>query len=570
MLRAPQPTIETLLQRADQIQKEIKTYQTLVDTPEHEQTALLNLINLTEELARVEGKTTQLLNLNAFAVAEEKDPELEAALKASLMTTPPLSFAPVEEKKEVAPAPAKPAKKSGELVYYNPISRPVPVKPIRTFKDAEKKVMTDYLEFLKSSMDTVDRIVNPLIEATIWDELFEVYNFSPAFVIPEGLINTSLETLTAYFETQHPFVDRNDPTNKVHPIFQKTPTADLPCTIHDVIPCNTLLRAIEILLDKATKWKNKDNSEPDVPELKEPAEKRQYSLPGSTGLTRADVDTLETIYRYLPASRQLMFNCIVRDLRTGQIMHKAVQLTDGEVLDESDAIKLLKQISPPGEFPAIYEGQCPSDPRIKFKVVKDENGVDLYSEMKPALYYNKVVELLKAHAAAFKEHVNVEQQATLRDPNLQRERGLMQVSSASLLNVIAAKKMELQPETTQGVINKKDETIYKKLCAQENVVRAAINALNNANCTEFDTAVKANPDYRGAVTKFGGIQTGNSMASRIYLWGAQKTGTIKGQETGLILQMLVPNIQDLLHRCEADRLTQKAQLNSTANSLRKF
>lgn len=428
--------------------------------------------------------------------------------------------------------------KSAAVVYYNPVSRKVRAQPICSFTQAQKDLMSEYIQ---NGDDLDDAATKPLIEATIWDEIMMDYNFDPGLVITEGQINSTFQFLNDYYKIPHPYVDRNDTTDKPHPVFQKTPTLDLPSTKDDVIPCNTLLRAIQLLLTKAERWKKGDKQEPVVPELKQPEVKRTY-----TSLTDEEVMTLEKIYKCLPPSRQLMFNVIVRD--GNEIMNRAVILPDGFVYDASVAEKQLKLVSPKGKFPAIFEGCCPSNPSITFKVVRDEIGKDIYSEIKHALYYDKVIKLLKSNAASFQRAVVVEGMKQLNDTVLSEERDGAIFKLSKYLE-----KIEKTPVIDTG-IEKENENLAVIKANQIKVIEAAIHALQFVDVKKFHEVTKQcssvpEQSYAAVMTKFNGINSGKGFFGKIYRAGAYLTGTIHGQ-IGVEMPTIVGRVNALLQRCE--------------------
>lgn len=493
--------------------------------------AIDELKNQQEKLEK-ELKIVQNQIMNAITRAEEKGSNVPAAVPHSSLSSRRQTL--TEEKKEAAPlAAAMPEVSSGGIVYYNPTSRKVRAQPIYVFTEDEQKLMQDY--FAKGD-DLDDAAIKPLIEAAIMDGINLELNFFPASVIPEGLVDYSFKWLEEYFATPHPFFDSN---GKKHPTFQKAPTLDVPCTKDDVLPCNTLLRALKLFLEKAKKWEDGDKTEPAVPELKQLGEKRQY-----TALTQQEVEILETIYRHLSSSRQLMFNCIVRD-HTNQIINKAVQLPDGYVYDESLVEKLLVCTSPPKKFPAIYEGHCPDNQEITFKVVRDESGKDLYSEIKPVAYYGRVVDLLKINAARFVNVVNAEDTKPLKNADLSHERDDMLLKLAGLLE-----KIEKTPliKTANEQDNAKYLAIQKDQIA---VIQAAIKALKHVDAKEFKDAIEHHSSFAAVKTKLSGFNEGKSTISKFYRGVAYAAKTIDKQ-VGVMMPTVVERVQDLLTRCEND------------------
>lgn len=441
-----------------------------------------------------------------------------------------------EKKVEAIPAPVE--QKSADVVYYNPMSRKVRAKPICSFTEAQKALMRKYIE---EGEDVDDAATKPLINATIYDEMELDYNFDPALVITEGQISYTFQFLNDYYKQNHPYIDRNDTAGTPHPVFQKTPKLDFPCTKDDIIPCNTLLRALQLLLTKAERWEKGDKKEPSVPELKQPAEKRKYTV-----LTEKEIEILEVIYKCLPPSRQLMFNVIVRD--GSEIMNKAVILPDGFVYDASVAEKQLKLITPKGKFPAVFEGSCPTHPAITFKVVKDERGHDIYSEIKPALYYDNVIKILQDNVAYFQRVVKVDGMKALSDPELSEDRDGAIFKLSKYLE-----KIEKTPfiETDDA---KENENLVAIKNNQIKVIQAAIHALQFVDLAKFQAVTKEcskvpEKSYAAVKTKFNGINSGKGFFGKIYRAGAYLTGTIHGQ-IGVEMPTIVARVNALLERCE--------------------
>jgi hypothetical protein len=447
-----------------------------------------------------------------------------------------VSKAAPEKKMEVIPAPVE--QKSANVVYYNPESRKVRAKPICSFTEAQKALMRRYIE---EGEDLDDAATKPLINATIYDEIELDYNFDPALIITEGQISYTFQFLKDYYKKSHPYVDRDDTSGMPHPVFQKTPKLDFPCTKDDIIPCNTLLQAIQLLLAKAERWEKGDKREPSVPELKQPAVKRKYTV-----LTDQEVEILEIIYKCLPPSRQLMFNVIVR--YDSEIMNKAVILPDGFVYDASVAEKQLKLMTSKGKFPAVFEGGCPSNPAITFKVVRDERGQDIYSEIKPALYYDNVIKILQDNVAYFQKVVKVEGMKVLSDTELSDERDGAIFKLSKYLE-----KIEHTPVIKTDDA-KENENLVAIKANQIKVIQAAIHALQFLDVAEFEAVTKEcskvpEQSYAAVKTKFNGINSGKGFFDKIYRAGAYLTGTIHGQ-IGVEMPTIVARVNALLARCE--------------------
>ena len=447
----------------------------------------------------------------------------------------------LEEKKESAPL-VEP--KVREKIYYNPTHRDIQPQPIYEFNEAQKKLMLEYLE----QGDDLDcNTTRTLIKTTMIDEMgLEEVNFSPASVISEGKINCRYEWLKEeYFARAMSFVDKDQPKPKPHEIFKNSPNLQLPCTIDDVIPCHPLYKALHFLLERATNWANENDQEPARPILKKPMHKRHYIF-----LTEKVVDDLEKLYRRLPASHQLIFNCIMRD-ETDQIMDKAVQLPSGDVCDQSTAEELLVLISP-----GVYEGKCLKAPAITYKVVRDEQSKEVYSEMKPATYYSHAVDALKKIAAEVERMVTGPNYKALNDADLSDERDRMIIKLSKFLDKIN------QPVTLTN--NQKcNANVLAIQKAQQKVIQTAINSLRQVESKQFDEDVAyqsliPGQTYKTVKLNSDTFNDGSTVLSKFFRSAASYL-VDTSEQWGYMMPTLIDAVRDLLKRCEADLNLTKAE-----------
>lgn len=232
-------------------------------------------------------------------------------------------------------------------------------KPIRTFNEDEMKLINDHYKKLPDSL-------RKLMDITINDEIIS-YEFipNPVFICGEGRIYDN-NKLNELFEEKDEVLA---PYNRIK--FKKS----------DVIPCNTLIKSMDHLLDII----NGKLVQPESFEFK------LASLNKIESRQRISADLIAIIERYymqMEDKHKALFDIICRDPVTKVIMDDPVFLPDGYVYDRSTALAYL----------GLKEGTCPLNPA---KIFKKE-------DITPCYFVIAVLEQLKQN---MNDHIkqNVEQ-----------------------------------------------------------------------------------------------------------------------------------------------------------------
>jgi len=206
---------------------------------------------------------------------------------------------------------------------------PEKAAPKRIFNEAEMQLINDHYKKLPEEL-------RKLIDVSINDDRISLDLIpNPVFIRSEGQVYdnaTVIELLKNKHEAHAPY--------NPDVIFKRS----------DIIPCNTLIIAMEYLLD-IIKGK-----------IIKP-EPREYKISSLTkiGLRRripAELVTfVEHHYKKMEDKHKLLFDAICRDPITKEIMDDPVFLPDGYIYDRSTALAYL----------GIKQGVCPSNSLISFK-----------------------------------------------------------------------------------------------------------------------------------------------------------------------------------------------------------
>lgn len=159
----------------------------------------------------------------------------------------------------------------------------------------------------------------------------------------------------------------------------------------DIIPCNSLIKAIEILLNIINGVK-----------IEEPSLKSTLAITDELKeLKRARIPAdivrlIELNYYQMPLHHKALFNCICRDPITNIVMDDPVLLPDGYIYDRTTAMAYLKRKG----------GQCPLNSELKFTE----------ADITPCLTVRNVLNQLRDYIIAAVKDVSAESdvKSTLR------------------------------------------------------------------------------------------------------------------------------------------------------------
>lgn len=202
-------------------------------------------------------------------------------------------------------------------------------QPIRRFTAKEMDKINAHYNQLPDALKN-------LMKASISDEIISLDLMKdPVFIRSEGQV-----------------YDREE----LEQLFKKSQTAraplnqDLIFTKNDIIPCNTLIQAMEKLLDII----NVD----DEKKIKSTIPEKLSSLLESNKKRVDDnlIKLIEAHYNNMPDKHKILFDIICRDPVTKMIMQDPVLLPDGYVYDSTTALTYIK----------YQGGQCPLNSDITF------------------------------------------------------------------------------------------------------------------------------------------------------------------------------------------------------------
>lgn len=202
-------------------------------------------------------------------------------------------------------------------------------QPIRTFQSNEIKLINDHYSTLPTELSS-------LIDAVLSDDIISLELIpNPIFIRREGKIYDIKQIMEL-------LKDKEDAL---------TPYSRQSFNKSDVIPCNTLIQAMDHLLK--------------VIQGKQLTPKNEFKL-SSLNKQKMEVRTLISVelitfiekhYEQMTDKHKVLFDLICRDPITKQIMDDPVFLPDGYVYDRSTAVAYL----------GLKNGICPQNPKLSFK-----------------------------------------------------------------------------------------------------------------------------------------------------------------------------------------------------------
>lgn len=247
--------------------------------------------------------------------AEEKKPKMDIATITAKLKTTPSSNGAIQASLQRAPG-----------LEIKQESKKVVAKPLRTFSVAEMKKIHEHSLSLPEHL-------RQLLEAVLEEGTTLEFTDNPHFIKGEGRILN---------------------LNTINDLLKDTPKAISPYhrvefTRADVIPCNTLIQAMDLLLH-----------------VIDGADVVYHRLDSKLATLLTDVSRkrvkpevvamIEEIYSSMLPRHQKLFDIICRDAKTKKIMDDPVGLPDGFVYDRTTAEAHLR----------ILDGACPMNPEIKF------------------------------------------------------------------------------------------------------------------------------------------------------------------------------------------------------------
>lgn len=206
--------------------------------------------------------------------------------------------------------------------------RSAEAKHTHTFTKADKEKIVAHCETLPPTLKN-------LAEAALSDDRFQLeLAANPIFIKGDGEIYDAAVVEEQWLKRE---------AKGIHPILHK------PFERKDIIPCRTLIRAVEILLEIID---GKEITAQPVGEILASCLK-----PAMRKRVPAHVIALaENNYQSLENKHKRLFDIICRDPMTKEIMENPVLLPDGYVYDHSTAVAYLE----------YKNGECPMNPSISF------------------------------------------------------------------------------------------------------------------------------------------------------------------------------------------------------------
>lgn len=276
-------------------------------------------------------------------------------------------------------------------------------------------------------------------------------------------------------------------------------TKDITFTKEDIIPCNSLIRAMDLYLCII------DQKPYESPAAKE--KKCTFVISEETGseekavLSETDVKFITAMYQGLSKDYKALFDSICKDPLTGKIMRKPVFLPDGYAYDASTAKAYLE----------LMNGQCPLNSAIKFTA----------EDITPCYYVIAVYEQLKQHASKVAK-------VPLKEADQEKLRGELLQEIKDLLTEVEQKK------------DKNDKQVNPDMSI---VLKAAAQSLLFVKPELLQEAKAKNHDYDAVATFFAGKK--NSTDNSKYRNFAMFMGTTRGQ-VGDEVGKLVRRVEEAL------------------------
>lgn len=258
------------------------------------------------------------------------------------------------EEKELNRSPSTQAKLLAGVLRSAEIKDEKKATPYRVFAADEMKLINQHYEKIPEEL-------KKLMDAALGEDINLLLAANPVFIRTEGFGHIyDRDTLMQLLKHGEAMCPHNQ---------------DKKYTEADIIPCNSLLKAMDHLLNiiKGAVFED-PKLEPALSVTDEIKAVKRARIPANV------VDMIEAGYKKMLPHRKVLFNSICRDPITNIIMDDPVLLPDGYIYDRCTAMGYLK----------YNNGQCPLKPSIKF--TKDE--------IIPCLTVGKVLDQLRDNILA--------------------------------------------------------------------------------------------------------------------------------------------------------------------------
>jgi hypothetical protein len=211
------------------------------------------------------------------------------------------------------------------------ISQSYTVQPLQTFSEKDSALIEEHYEKIPADLKI-------LLDAVLKDENIKLEIMTnPVFVKGDGHVYdlATVEKIIAK--------GGKNPLNE-----------DMKFKKEDIIPCNTLIKAVQILfaIISGSEFSNKPV---EINQFNQDALDKTMS---SKTISSELIKVIETYYQTLPPKHQCLFDIICRDPMTNMIMNDPVFLPDGYAYNRSTAEFLLD---------SMESAPCYLDKNISFK-----------------------------------------------------------------------------------------------------------------------------------------------------------------------------------------------------------
>jgi hypothetical protein len=355
-------------------------------------------------------------------------------------------------------------------------------QPLRLFTAEEIEKITHHYDSLADHLKA-------LLDATIFDDITSEIIPQPVFIRGEGHIYN--------INTPHEWLGDNE--DKLCP---QNPGRRF--NKNDIIPCNTLINAMIMLL-------NIINGEERIALSAENNIAMMLKDNKRARVSAEQIALIEQLYEKFPSRHQALFDSICRDPITGQIMDDPVLLPDGYVYDSNTA-KL---------FLTTMKGRCPLNPEISFTK----------EDVTPCQFVVAVLDQLKENAdrmiAASK---GIKGKVALNPLELEYERSMLEQKITTLLQQAHAMNENKAKSTNPDM---------------EAVLQAALQALHFARPEILQAAIKNHPHFNQVKTMIGIKTDSSTRFGRFYGAFAKTMGTVTGQP-GNVIEMAIKKVMTAL------------------------
>jgi hypothetical protein len=256
----------------------------------------------------------------------------------------------------------------------------------------------------------------------------------------------------------------------------------------DIIPCNTLIKAMQVLLQHL----DGEDVKSHLTTLSPPQNVDRKRL------TAEHIVLIEKVYASLEPHRQVLFDCICRDPETKIILDDPVFLPNGRVYERSTAQFYLDH----------YQGRCPGNENIIFAA----------EDIVPCCFVINVLDQLRLDAENLMK-IKREQAALQKVPIANAELSSQRDIQIETLLILARK-------TQKKLDEKEDKTANEDMVK---VLDAAVRSLMQLDVSILNEAKKTYPRFDVVKTWLAGSQSSESSWGHFYRGIAVKMGTVNHQ-----------------------------------------